>query len=157
MAKSKRRLYIAYGSNMNIEQMKLRCPTAKVVGTAFLRNWQLVFRSVASIERQLGRKVPVLVWEIQPEDEKALDRYEGYPNLYRKETLRITVNKKQVTVMVYIMNDEHTISPPSQFYYNTILEGYKSAGFDDTVLRIAAANSMGKSTRFIRKGGNRHD
>ena len=29
---SKTRLYIAYGSNLNLPQMEYRCPTAKVVG-----------------------------------------------------------------------------------------------------------------------------
>ena len=38
---SKGRLYIAYGSNLNLEQMKHRCPTAEVVGVAELRNWRL--------------------------------------------------------------------------------------------------------------------
>ena len=31
---NKDRLYIAYGSNLNLEQMKHRCPTAEVVGAA---------------------------------------------------------------------------------------------------------------------------
>lgn len=79
---SKERLYIAYGSNLNLEQMKHRCPTAEVVGTTVLHNWQLMFRgdnygAVATIERRRGSKVPVLVWRIQPRDEAALDRYEG--------------------------------------------------------------------------------
>ena len=38
---TKDRLYIAYGSNLNLEQMKRRCPTAEVVGTAELKNWRL--------------------------------------------------------------------------------------------------------------------
>lgn len=41
---NKDRLYIAYGSNLNLEQMKHRCPTAEVVGAAELRNWRLWFR-----------------------------------------------------------------------------------------------------------------
>ena len=86
---SKERLYIAYGSNLNLDQMKHRCPTAEIVGTAELKNWRLWFRggghsAVATIERERGFKVPVLVWRIQPQDELALDRYEGWPHLYRK-------------------------------------------------------------------------
>ena len=64
---SKERLYIAYGSNLNLDQMKHRCPTAEVVGAAKLKNWRLRFRgenhsAVATIEREKGFKVPVLVW-----------------------------------------------------------------------------------------------
>jgi len=43
------RLYIAYGSNLNLKQMAHRCPTAKVVGTAMLHNWRLAFYSVATV------------------------------------------------------------------------------------------------------------
>ena len=116
---TKDRLYIAYGSNLNLEQMKHRCPTAEVVGMAELRNWRLWFRggrhsAVATIERERGFAVPVLIWRIQPRDEAALDRYEGFPFLYRKETLRLTVNGKWVRAMVYIMNaDRHPYGAPS--------------------------------------------
>ena len=122
MSKANRRLYIAYGSNLNIRQMAGRCPTAKVVGSTVMRNWRLVFNGVASIERCKGGKVPVLVWDIQPKDEEALDIYEGWPRLYRKETVRITLNGKQVRAFVYIMNNNRP-SPPGSSYYNTIREG----------------------------------
>ena len=51
MKDKKERLYIAYGSNLNLEQMAHRCPTAQAVGTATLKNWRLMFYSVATIER----------------------------------------------------------------------------------------------------------
>lgn len=137
---NKDRLYIAYGSNLNLEQMKHRCPTAEVVGAAELKNWRLWFRggthsAVATIERERRFMVPVLIWRIQPRDERALDRYEGFPFLYRKETLRLTVNGRRVCAMVYIMNEaEHPYGTPSAGYLNTIHEGYKSANFDTGVL-----------------------
>lgn len=137
------RLYIAYGSNLNLAQMKHRCPTAEVVDTAELKNWRLWFRggahsAVATIERERGFSVPVLVWRIQPRDELALDRYEGWPFLYRKETLRVTVNGKRVYAMVYIMNEAgHHYGVPSADYFNTIREGYESADFDTSILYAA--------------------
>jgi len=137
---AKRRLYIAYGSNLNLEQMAYRCPTAQVVGTTVMRNWRLLFCGVATIERYHGGEVPVLVWSIQPKDEAALDIYEGWPRLYRKESVRITLNGKQVRAMVYIMNQGQP-SPPMITYYNTIREGYESAGFDVNILREAARQS----------------
>jgi len=36
--------YLAYGSNLNLEQMAYRCPTAKPVGVTTLKNYQLLFR-----------------------------------------------------------------------------------------------------------------
>lgn len=142
---SKERLYIAYGSNLNLEQMKHRCPTAEVVGATVLRNWQLRFRgsshsAVATIERSKGSKVPTLVWRLQPRDEAALDHYEGWPHLYRKETLRITLNGRRVYAMVYIMNEIHyPYGIPSMGYLCTINAGYQTAGFDSSIL-IGAVN-----------------
>ena len=142
------KLYIAYGSNLNLEQMRRRCPTAEVVGTAVLRDWRLWFRgdsfgAVATIEREKGFQVPVLVWRIQPEDELALDRYEGFPFLYRKETLKITLDGRQVHAMVYIMNEAgHPCNQPSAYYFQTILEGYQSAGFDEQTAWDAVKKSM---------------
>lgn len=86
MRTSEERLCIAYGSNLNLEQMKRRCPTAEVVGSTMLSSWQLMFRggnhsAVATIERRQGSKVPVLIWKLQPRDEQALDQYEGAPYL----------------------------------------------------------------------------
>ena len=144
---TKCRLYIAYGSNLNLEQMKRRCPTAEVVGTAELKNWRLRFRggshsAVATIEREKGFTVPVLIWRIQPEDEVALNRYEGFPFLYRKETLCLTVSGKRVRAMVYIMNaDRPPYGIPSAGYLNTIREGYESAGFNVSILYDALKHS----------------
>lgn len=142
------RFYIAYGSNLNLMQMKYRCPTAEVVGKTRLRNWRLMFRgskdtAVATIERSAGSGVPVLVWKLQPQDERALDRYEGWPYLYRKETLRITLNGRRIYAMVYIMNEEkHLYGKPSSGYFETIAAGYRSAGFDENILHQAANESM---------------
>lgn len=139
----KERLYIAYGSNLNPGQMAGRCPTAEVVGKAVLRGWRLAFRGVATIERRAGYNVPVLVWKLQPQDEHVLDRYEGWPHLYYKETLKITLDGKRHTAMVYIMNgNAHPYSPPSKGYLETILRGYESAGFDPGILYRAAGESI---------------
>ena len=71
--------------------MARRCPTAKVVGIGNLKDYQLTFRRVATIEPEKGAVTPVGVWEITPTDELALDRYEGYPSYYRKETVKVTM------------------------------------------------------------------
>ena len=139
---SKKRLYIAYGSNLNLPQMALRCPSAKTVGTAMLRDHELLFRGwkrggVATVEPRAGSAVPVLVWDIKPKDEIALDRYEGFPNLYTKRMMDIELDGKAVSAMVYVMTPGHDAGYPSQYYLDVIAEGYKSAGFDPAVLDAA--------------------
>lgn len=141
------KLYLAYGSNLNLEQMANRCPTAKVVGNSKINGYRLLFRgahagAVATIEPFKGESVPVLAWEITPADEAALDRYEGWPFLYRKETIKVRLNGKTVQAMVYIMNEGRPLGQPSCYYYSTILEGYKSAGFDVEILRKATTDSV---------------
>lgn len=140
------KLYIAYGSNLNLEQMANRCPTAKVVGASKINNYHLLFRgahagAVATVEPFKGGSVPVLVWEITPADEAALDRYEGWPFLYRKEILKVRLNGKHVTAMVYLMNEGRPLGQPSCHYYSTILEGYKDADFNIETLRNAVGDS----------------
>ena len=125
--------YIAYGSNLNLKQMARRCPTAKVVGTALLKDYQLTFRGVATISPKQGSMTPVAVWEIDDISEKALDRYEGYPHLYRKEYVEIECNGKSMKALVYIMNSCQA-GLPSMAYYESIHQGYIDIGLDESFL-----------------------
>lgn len=147
MSRRKDTLYIAYGSNLNLPQMARRCPTATVVGTSEIRGYELLFRggrrgAVATVEPLEDSSVPVLLWKIKPKDEEALDRYEGYPNFYRKEMMEVELGGKTVPAMVYVMNDGRGLGAPSDFYLNTILEGYRSAGFDTDFLDRAVEKSI---------------
>lgn len=136
-----KRLYIAYGSNLNLEQMKHRCPTAKVAGKGVIEDYELLFRedvtsAVATVEPLKNSKVPVLIWEIQESDENSLDIYEGYPDVYRKENIKVNVNGEEIEGMIYLMNEKE-IGIPSDKYLKTIEEGYKAAGFDLSILMNA--------------------
>lgn len=80
----KKRYYIAYGSNLNTRQMRMRCPSARIIGTAEIPDYELLFKgsqigSYLTIEQKAGAKVPVAAWSVTAEDEAALDRYEGFP------------------------------------------------------------------------------
>jgi len=138
----KKKYYISYGSNLHIDQMKYRCPTATVVGKSELMGYKLIFKGAptnayATIEENKGSTVPVLVWDIKPRDERNLDIYEGYPTFYYKKNLVIEVEGTEVEAMVYIMNEKAQLGIPSQRYYNTISIGYETAGFDVTFLEEA--------------------
>lgn len=142
-----KKFYLAYGSNLNLEQMAHRCPTAIPIGATFLEGYRLLFRgghggSVATVEPFKGKNVPCLLWEITSADEVSLDRYEGFPFLYRKETVKVKHGKKTVDAMVYLMNGERSLGTPSCYYYSVILDGYNSAGFDITILKQAVEDSM---------------
>lgn len=87
------KLYGAYGSNLNFEQMAHRCPTARFLGVGNIVGYQLEFRGracgVANVAPCEGGSVPVGIWMIEPADETALDRYEGYPRLYKKQDIPV--------------------------------------------------------------------
>lgn len=138
--KTKKTLYLAYGSNINLEQMKIRCPTAKRVDTAVLNGYELEFRGVATIVPKQDAAVPMLLWELEQTDERALDRYEGYPRLYRKETLEVEVNGEKYEAMAYLMNGGST-APPSRSYYEGIRAGYLANDMDTRFLEEALERS----------------
>ena len=125
-----KKLYIAYGSNLNIEQMSWRCPTATIWGKGILKDWTLIFRSMrgpayATIKKDAGSNVPVVVWEIDRRSEFSLDRYEGYPSFYHKEDIEVTMdNGEAITGMAYIMNQQAVPGIHSKSYVRTIMEGY---------------------------------
>ena len=140
-----KKYYLAYGSNLNREQMGYRCPNAQPVGTVQLAGWRLIFRgsgtgNYLTIEPAPGYSVPVAVWAVTKADEAALDRYEGFPVFYRKETLPITytglkaAQERQVEAFVYLMNDGHPAGLPATRYMDACVEGYRDFGFDSRVL-----------------------
>ena len=92
----KKRYYIAYGSNLNIRQMRMRCPQARVVGTAVIKDYELLFKgsltgAYLTIEPKKGSSVPAAVWEVTETDEAALDRYEGFPTFYYKKEMELDI------------------------------------------------------------------
>ena len=148
-----KRYYIAYGSNLNIDQMSYRCPGARVVGTSKIPDFQLLFKGSKSgayltIEPKKGAKVPVAVWEVTADDELSLDRYEGYPNFYYKTEVEIPVicisdrRVRKLKAFIYIMHEEREIGVPSQRYVDICLDGYEAFGFDENHLYDALNISL---------------
>jgi len=137
----KKQLYIAYGSNINLEQMAFRCPHSKVVGASEIKDYELEFRGVATIVPKENASVPVLIWELDERDRPTLNRYEGWPRLYRQEKMEFELDGKTFEGMAYLMNYGE-VAPPSQQYYNTILQGYRENGLDESYLQTALENSV---------------
>ena len=137
----KKQLYIAYGSNINLEQMAYRCPHSSVVGNSEIKDYELEFRGVATIVPNKGAAVPVLIWKLDERDLPTLNQYEGWPRLYRQEKMDFEMDGKSYKGMAYLMN-YGKIAPPSQQYYNTILQGYRENGLDESFLQKALENSF---------------
>ena len=145
-----KRLYVAYGSNLNLYQMKVRCPTARLIGTGIVKDHELQFKgrsysAFATIAPKHGSTVPVAVWELKESDEKFLDRYEGYPSHYFKRTVPVEMkNGKTISGMVYIMNLRQNFGVPSDSYVHTVSEGYRNCRLDISVLKDAIRQSVSR-------------
>ncbi len=151
------KLYLAYGSNLNIPQMGVRCPGAEVVGTAVIKDYELLFKgsktgSYLTIEPKAGASVPVAAWRVTEADEQALDRYEGCPAFYYKKELLLPVRDirsgkvRRCRAFVYIMHEARALGLPSESYVRTCVEGYRVFGFDESLLEKALAVSREAAT-----------
>lgn len=147
-----KRYYIAYGSNLNVLQMKLRCPTARIIGTSYIKDYELLFKgsktgSYLTIEKKKGEKVPVAIWETQESDELSLDRYEGCPHFYYKTEMTLPIkgiksNKIRIRkAYVYIMHEDRKLGIPSKDYVRTCYKGYMKFKFDPLYLLDALDKS----------------
>lgn len=148
----KKRYYLAYGSNLNVEQMRWRCPGSRALGTGFIDGYRLLFKgsktgSYLTIEPKDGAEVPVAVWEVNEDDEQRLDRYEGFPTFYYKKELMITFTGLRTgkqrcrQCFVYIMHEERPFGMPTRQYVETCAEGYRDFGFDENYLKKAIDDS----------------
>ena len=75
---------------------------------------------------------------VEPRDEEILNMYE---RRYHQEEMTVNLNGKPTDAMIYMMDDGYHLSPPHSQYYNTILQGYKAAGFDRQILDAAVHES----------------
>ena len=146
------RVFAAYGAGVNRGEMAKHCPTAKLIGTAELKNYRLAFRgsragALVTIEKAKGSIVPALLWEISPQDEAALERWFGVPELYRKATIKVRRDGAPVDALIFILISGKPQNKPSAFYYSTLLEGYRAAGFDADILKAAVQDGDQDASR----------
>lgn len=147
-----KRYYAAYGSNLNILQMRYRCPRARIIGTAEIADYRLLFKgsktgAYLTIEKQKESVVPVGIWEVSESDERSLDRYEGFPNFYYKTEMSLDIKGirtgkiRRRKCFVYIMHEERELALPSRSYVRTCIEGYFDFDFNTKYLKQAIQDS----------------
>lgn len=150
----------AYGSNLNKEHMKRRCPDAIPLTGLRLDDCALVFRGVADVEWRRGSSCQGGLWAITKECEKSLDTYEGVKGgLYGKRYFTVRMKSGiQRPVLFYKMRDRG-VCPPSVGYLQTIEKGYDDFGLDHECLKAAVKESWAQheitpliERRYERKG-----
>lgn len=153
--KAKKKVYIAYGSNMDICRMDKRCPDFEFYGIGYIYNYRLTFQRsisgfyanmVSSKSKKDFEYVPVVLYLISEEDEELLDMFEGYPQAYKKSELEVELEDgSRVKGLVYLLPSNKSYGIPSIQYYRLIENAYKIFGFDLKVLKNALVWSYKKA------------
>ena len=119
--------------------MAFRCPGAEPAATVRLEGYRLAFRGNgggvggATIIPESGSHGGGVLWRISEQNEKALNRYEGWPYLYGKEPVSVTgQDGRTVEAMAYTMNPPYRNNPalPSRSYLEGILHGCAQNGIE---------------------------
>ena len=80
--------YFAYGTNLNKKIFLKKFKEARVIKKYSLNNFKVVFRTkykIPDLKRKLNSKVPGVIYKINKDIEKKLDKYEEYPKIYIKK------------------------------------------------------------------------
>ncbi|HEY1442810.1 MAG TPA: gamma-glutamylcyclotransferase family protein, partial [Mycobacterium sp.] len=107
---ARRHRYFAYGSNLCVRQMALRCPDAVDPRPAVLsdHDWLINQRGVATVEPFAGNQVHGVLWQLSDHDLATLDSAEGVPVRYRRDRLTVITNDGPEPAWVYI---DHRVTP----------------------------------------------
>jgi len=149
-------LYFSFGSNLDPDQMRARCPAHRVVGTALLRDHKLVFPlfsegwggGVASVQLSHGNDVWGALFELSEDDMAALDRFEGFRapgdphNLYEREHIWVELVRpedgsvpRRVRAWTYLAHTANP-TPPSRRYLDAVLKGARAHRLPDDYLAV---------------------
>jgi len=147
-------LYAAYGTNLDAEQMLQRCPHSPLVGAGWLIGWRLTFGgedlgwegALATVVEDVGDQVFVSVYDVTPQDEEALDRWESAATgLYRKIRVRVQLLTGEKLAWLYIL-DGYEGGLPSARYLGLMADAAEKAGAPDDYVKALRA-------RECRSGG----
>ena len=122
--RARRHPYFAYGSNLCVEQMALRCPDAVDPRPAILsdHDWLINERGVATVEPFAGTQVHGVLWQLSDHDLAVLDSAEGVPVRYRRDRLPVHIDDGLAPAWVYI-DHRVTPGPPRPGYLPKIING----------------------------------
>jgi hypothetical protein len=140
----RRNLYFAYGSNLDLEQMRERCPWSEPLCAARLRRHRLAFAGhsalwdggVATLVADPFGHVDGVLYALTDNDIAALDRWEGHPNVYRRERVSVRAGSRGLSAYTYIRSANPPANPSAE-YLSRIERAYRRHQFDVAALREA--------------------
>lgn len=129
-------IYAAYGSNMDPGQMLERTPHSPMSGTGWLQGWRLTFGgedlgwegALATVVEDPDSQVFVVLYDVSPEDEERLDRWEGSElDIHAKIRLRVQTLEGSVLAWLYCV-DAYEGGLPSARYIGVMADAAEAAG-----------------------------
>jgi gamma-glutamylcyclotransferase (GGCT)/AIG2-like uncharacterized protein YtfP len=125
--------YFAYGSNLSLRQFAARCPGHRIVGSATVRGYRLVFpryagdwkSAVAGMERAELQHVEGAVYEVTAAHLRTLDDYEGVVDrcYVRGQVIAELAGGRRVEALTYFATPQEGAHRPHPRYVQTMLEG----------------------------------
>jgi gamma-glutamylcyclotransferase (GGCT)/AIG2-like uncharacterized protein YtfP len=122
-------LYFAYGANLDVEAMAMRCPGAKPIGLARLprHRWIISADGYANVIRDARRDVHGMLWDLALSDVPPLDKYEDVPRLYRKVQQPVISTTGIRRAMVYLGRSTE-VGRPRAGYLEMVLAAAEKSG-----------------------------
>lgn len=139
-------LYFAYGSNMDRQAMRLRCPSSRALGRARLVRHKLFIMGsgYASVKCDPRMDVHGVLYELALSDVPGLDRYEDVGRgLYKKVTQPVLRDTgSPVRALVYVGSSQIE-GKPSAVYLSGVIAAAKNWSLPDAYVSYLA--SLGES------------
>ena len=137
-------LYAAYGQLLNKTMRESVCPSMRLVATGRINGYRLVFKTHEDIEPDDCSSVPVLVFEVDDDDVRRLDRLYKRGEYYDIALVNVSVAASingyinDVSAFTYIMLPKYkSHQRPDDWYLDIIRSGYAENGFDVDMLDMA--------------------
>ena len=120
-------MYFAYGSNMNLDQMAMRCPGAVLGQIARLADWQYFINGngYAGIEKKEGSSVLGCLWTLKEKHWRALDHYEGVAGgYYERVEMEVELLGQNTFAKVWVyLSCDYQYGIPQPRYQTAVVEG----------------------------------
>ncbi|MBB4312149.1 gamma-glutamylcyclotransferase family protein [Roseospira marina] len=146
-----RLFYFAYGSNLSLDRMALRCPAARPMWGIRIPGWQLRFERVATMVPVPGAWLCGGIYVLTPACVAMLDRIEGVAEgRYRRHRLRLVpFLHGLVEALTYIKIDARS-GPPTPAYLAHLEAGYRDWGFESAALWAATREARPELAAGVR-------
>lgn len=152
MFPDRRRIYIAYGSNLHPRRLEARIGSAQLLDTVALPGWTLRFDKRGgdgSAKANLhaapipGNTAFAAAYAIGPDQLRVLDEFEGCGGGYETFAMTVSLRGRPVSAFTYLTPSQwlSTDLLPFDWYVDLIASGARFLSFDEAYIRTIVTQS----------------